>query len=91
MLFARQWTKSEDPDSTCRVPMVTGPCFSTFTFGRTLSGSSKWTVLGGLDSAMHTHFTLSESEEQEDAVLISGASGSTRNATKFTGKKCCEG
>uniref|UniRef100_A0A3Q3F483 Ig-like domain-containing protein n=1 Tax=Labrus bergylta TaxID=56723 RepID=A0A3Q3F483_9LABR len=41
VLFAKQRTNPEDPNSTCRVPMVTRPCFSTFAFGMTLSESTK--------------------------------------------------
>lgn len=57
--------------------MVTEPFFSSVVLGKTLSESTKWTMLGGMDSTMHTHVIISAFEEQEDMFLTSGASVGT--------------
>ena len=74
VLFATHWMNPNDPKFACRVPMVRGPWVSNLVLCSTLSEIKKWTLLGGLDSTMHMHFIISPSEEQEEMVLISGAS-----------------
>lgn len=82
VLLARQETDSLDPNSACKVAMVTEPCVSTLVLGRTLPESTKWIMLGGLDSAVHTHFTISASMKQEDQVFSSGASVRTTHVVR---------
>lgn len=63
--------------------MVTEPWVSTLVLDWTESDSRKWTLLGGFDSTMHTHFDLSPSEEQAETVLISGASARKGNVESY--------
>ncbi|TNN68305.1 Sialic acid-binding Ig-like lectin 12 [Liparis tanakae] len=48
----------------------------------TRSESTKWTILAGWASAMHTHVTIPASEEQEETAIISGTSRASSRCVK---------
>lgn len=84
LLFATQVTREV---CSCRlassVPVVTEPRTCSVVLGTTLSASTNWTVLGGLESTMHSHFifVIATSRRQEELAWNSGASGKAKGKT----------
>lgn len=80
VLFARQVTSVCSRRPTSRVPVVMEPRTCSSVLGTTLSASMNWTVLGGLESTMHSHFmvVIATSKRQEELAWTSGASGKAK-------------
>lgn len=81
VLFARQAMSAVCRGRLAsRVPVVMEPLTCSAVLGTTPSASTNRTVLGGLESTMHSHLILviATSKRQEELAWKSGASGETK-------------